>query len=150
MWHDTGGSCPHKPDFKNFNDEEGFKSALKSLGIGPGQYMFSCCNDPSKFKDPEFKKQYEAGPHGVLSLWKDAPNPGRNLALTFLFFLVASVFVGYIGSLALSAESAFRQVFRVTGTAAIMAYTMAFIPNAIWFGRTFRSVLMDVIDGVAY
>ena len=33
---------------------------------------------------------------------------------------------------------------------AVMAYCLGMIPNAIWFGRTPRSVVMDVIDGVAY
>ena len=31
-----------------------------------------------------------------------------------------------------------------------MAYCLGFIPGAIWFAKTPRSVLMEVIDGVAY
>jgi hypothetical protein len=141
----------HKPDFHTFKEPDAVKDTVKSLGIPPGQYMFPCFgDDPVKMKDPAFKKAWMAGPHGVLHIWASPPNMGRNLSLTFLFFLVASIFVAYLSHLALGPADGFRRVFRVTGTAAVMAYAMAFIPNAIWFGRTLRSVVMDIVDGVAY
>lgn len=140
----------HKPDFHTFKDPDAVKDMVKTMGIPPGQYLFPCCTDHAKFKDPAFKKEWMAGPHGVLHVWSSPVNMGKNLSLTFLFFLVASVFVAYLSHLALGPDEGFRRVFRVTGTAGVMAYSMAFIPNAIWFGRTLRSVVMDIIDGVAY
>jgi hypothetical protein len=41
-------------------------------------------------------------------------------------------------------------VFRVLGTAGVLAYCFAFLPNGIWFGAKPRAMAMNVIDGVAY
>ena len=44
----------------------------------------------------------------------------------------------------------FTDVFRITGTAALMAHTFGGIPHAIWFKRKFGAVVNDVLDGIAY
>lgn len=75
---------------------------------------------------------------------------GKNLGLTFVFYLVTAVFVGYLGTLALKPGAGFSKVFQVTGTAAILAHCFAFMPNNIWFGTPKRAILMDVLDGVVY
>jgi hypothetical protein len=140
----------HKPDFKKLDDEAKVLDAVRAGAPGPGQYMFPYCDDPSKMKDPEFKKHYEAGPQGWLTVWPGPPNMGRNMALSFLFNLVASLFVGYLGMLALDAGATFREVFRVTATAGTAVYCLGFIPAAIWFGKPGRALAMDVIDGLVY
>jgi hypothetical protein len=81
---------------------------------------------------------------------KGKPGFAMNLLLVFIFYLVVGIFVAYVGTLALEPSAAFRTVFRVTGTVAVMAYVFGGIPNAIFFGRSLRSVLMDIIDGVVY
>ena len=72
--------------------------------------------------------------------------------VVFLFYIVAGLFVGYITSLArpLDAEWTFRQVFRVAGATAVLAYCAGSIPNAIFFGKPGRFVLTDFIDGLVY
>ncbi len=141
----------HKPDFKKLSNEDGFLDALRANNTPPGQYMFPDCQRED-MADPEKKKHWEAGPHGVLSVWPGVPNMGRNMVLSFVFYLVVAVFVGYIAQVALgnNPDPEYLLVFRVTGTAAVMAYCLGFIPGAIWFAKTPRSVLMEVIDGVAY
>ncbi len=139
----------HKPDYKGVPEEDDFLAAVRDR-IPPGQYMFPYCENPSALKDPETKKRYEAGPHGTMTVWPGPPQMGRNMAASVAFYLVASVFVGYLGSIALETEAGFVSVFRFTSTAAVMAYCLGFFPNAIWFGKKLRSVVMDVIDGVAY
>ena len=99
----------------------------------------------------ETKKALVAsGPWGTINVWRGAPNMGRNLALTFLFYFVTAVFVGYLGTLALEPGAGFSKVFQVTGTAAILAHCFAFMPNNVWFGTPKRGVLMDVLDGGVY
>ena len=140
----------HKPDWKRISNEDDFLEKVRSATIAPGQYIFPCCEDWSELKDPDKKARYEAGPHGILNLWPAAPNMPRNMFLTYLFFLVTGVFVGYITSLALDPGAAFVDVFQVAGTAGILAYCFAFMPNAIWFGKPLRAVVMDILDGLAY
>ncbi len=140
----------HKADWKSLPDEEGFFRALQSAGIGTGQYMFPCCEDYSKMKDPAFKKKWEAGPHGMLRICGRAPNFGRNLALTFLLYVVAGIFVGYLGTLALEPGAGFWSVLQVTGAAGVLAYVFASIPNAIFFGQPLKSIILNVVDGALY
>ncbi len=140
----------HKPDIKGLPDEDGFLDALRSMSLKPGQYMYPFCSCGSDMKDPEFNKKYEAGPHGMIIAAPGAPSFGRNLLFVFIFYLVVGFFVAYIASITLAAGDEFARVFRVTGPVAILAYAFGMIPNALFFGRTFRSVSMDVLDGVVY
>ncbi|MDY7109312.1 MAG: hypothetical protein SYC29_11820 [Planctomycetota bacterium] len=140
----------HKPDWKTLPDQQSMLDKLRSLNLQPALYMFPCCGEGKNMKDPEFRKMWEEGPHGVLMMHKGKPNFARNLLLVFIFYLVVGLFVAYVGTLALEPGAAFRTVFRVTGTVAVMAYVFGGIPNAIFFGRTARSVLMDLIDGFVY
>ncbi len=139
----------HKPDFKRLPKEDAFLAALRAGNVAPGQYMFPYC-EPSDMKDPQKKKRYETGPLGVLLVWGGCPNMGRNMGLSFIFYLVVGVFVAYLGSHSLPAGAEYLRVFQVTGTAAIMAYCFASIPHAIWFGKPLRSTATDLLDGVVY
>lgn len=141
----------HKPDFKKIPNEQGFLEALRTNNTPPGQYVFPYCHGLD-MKDPEVKKRYMESPKGLLNVWPGLPNMGRNMVLSFIFYLVVGVFVAYIGNLALGDDPApvYLRVFQVTGAAAVMAYCMALIPTAIWFNKPLRSTVMDVIDGVVY
>ncbi len=139
----------HKPDFKRLPNEDAFLAALRAGNVAPGQYIFPWY-EPGEMKDPAKKKRYEAGPLGVLLVWGGCPNMGRNLGLSFIFYLVVGVFVAYLASHSLPAGAEYLRVFQVTGTAAIMAYCFASIPHAIWFGKPLRSTATDLLDGVVY
>ncbi|MCP3905850.1 MAG: hypothetical protein GY715_19680 [Planctomycetes bacterium] len=140
----------HKADFKKLKDEEAFFKTLAAMDAKPGQYMFPSCDDPSRMKDPEFKKQWLAGPHGSVLLCPAAPNFGRNLLLVFLFYVVLSFFVAYLASFVVPADAVFRYVFRVAGTAAVLGYVFGAIPGAIFFGKPLRAAVLDAVDGVVY
>jgi hypothetical protein len=139
----------HKGDWKKIPSEDAFLEAVRSQNIEPGQYMFPRC-DIADMKDPEKKQRYQAGPHGVTVVWPGVPNMFRQLGLTFIFYVLVGVFVGYIGSLALHVGAEYMSVFRVTGTAAIMAYCLGTIPGTIWFSGAWKTQLMYIIDGIVY
>ncbi len=140
----------HKADFKELPDEAGFLDTLRALKLPPAFYCFPGCSDMSKLKDPEFRKQWEAGPHGTIHICAKVPNFGRNLLLVFIFYLIVGIFVGYVGTVAYNPGADYMDVFRLTGTVAIMAHCLGIIPQAIFLGRTFKSLLLDLIDGVVY
>jgi len=139
----------HKTDWNKLPDEDGVMNHIRTNNVKPGQYMFPYC-EPADFKDEAVKQRYLDGPNGIMTVWPGPPSMGRNMALTFLFFLIASTFIGYITALGTGPDSSYLDVFRISGTAAILAYSFAFIPNAIWFGKPARAVAMDILDGVAY
>ena len=80
---------------------------------------------------------------------------GRNLGLTFLYFLVISFCLGYIASLALEPGAAFRHVFRVVSTVGFLVFLGAIVQHAIWFrnrivGHVIESILYAVIAGAIF
>jgi len=141
----------HNGDFKKLPNEDGFLETVRSGSIAAGQYMFPFC-DMKDMKDEEKKKKYAAGPHGIVVVWPGVPNMGKNLVLTFIFYLVVSVCVAYVGTMAFGvrAPAGYMEVFRLTGTVAILSYCLASIPGTIWFGHSWRSQVLYLIDGVVY
>ena len=98
-------------------------------------------------KSEEFNRRLAQGPSGTISIWDGAPKMGKNMFCTFLFFLVASFCLGYLATLGLEAGEEFMRVFRFVGTAGILTFSAAGIPNAIWFKQ---KMLGNILDGVAY
>jgi len=137
----------HRPDWKKLQIEDEFQEFITKNGIGPGQYMFPCYENPEDMQSQEFKDKMEKGPWGTMIVWKECPNMGKNIALTILFFFVVNFILAYIGTIAYEAGAPFMKVFRLISTAGILAFSAAGIQNAIWFRRR---ILMDVLDGVVY
>ena len=71
----------------------------------------------------------------------------ENLVWTFVAFLAASAFLGYLASFGVPQGAGFLEVFRFVATAAIMTHCFGFIPNAIWFKAP---ILTNLLDGIVY
>ena len=118
-------------------------------GLPPGNYMFPHAADRKACRDPEFVKKWEKGPNGVLTIWPKV-NMGKNMALTFLTYLMVSVLIAYVASTVLSPGTDKLRVFQVTGTMGVLAYAFSHIPNSIWFGAYRRTIVMNILDGIAF
>jgi len=141
--------------------ERELMDTIERLKIGPGNYGFPdfCQHDalPRKERTEALKALYDRHPQGLLRVWAPV-NMGANMALTFAFYLVTSVVIGYLGWAALphgaGAEgvsgASFGQVFRVLGTAGVLAYCFASFPNDLWFQKKRRAMAMDLLDGVVF
>jgi len=137
----------HKKDWVKPPNEEGLLAALK--GAPAGQYMIPWC-DPKDFKDDALKKRWQAGPHASIIVRPGAPNMGKNMGLTFVFYIVVNIFIAYVATIALDPGDAYLRVFQVVGTVGIMAYGFGLIPGAIWFGKSMRSTITDFFDAIVY
>ncbi len=140
----------HRKDWGKAPNEDALLEFVRSNDIKSGQYMFPCCQNFNELKDPDVKKRYVAGPHGTLRVWAGMPDFRRNLILTSLLYLVVSVFVAYLATIALKQGVDFKSVFRFTGTAAVMAYCLGSVGNTIWFGQPLKPFLNDLADGIVY
>lgn len=141
----------HKKDWKTLPDEAGFMRAIRDMNIPPGTYAFPNCHDaPGGMKNEEFKKKWETGPTGYITIWPRKFPFGRNLVLMFVFNIVVGTLTAYIASLALHKGEGFSQVFQVCGTAAIMAYALGAFPHAIWKCQPARAIALNLFDGVIY
>lgn len=144
--------------------EQEFMDTITRMNIGPGNYGFPdfCQHDklPRKEKMEALKALYDRRPMGALRVWGEM-NMGMNMLLTFLYYLVTSAVIAYLGWAALPHGSStpaapengapmFWKVFQVLGTAGILAYCFASFPNDIWFQKKRRAMAMDWIDGIVY
>ena len=139
----------HNADFQGLPDEDGFLSWLRNKSPRAGMYCFPKV-DLNEMKDPAKKERYTQGPHGVMTIWPGVPSMGRNMALTVLFFFVAAIFIAYITAEARAFGSDFASVFQIAATVGVMTFCFASIPNAIWFGKPSRAIVLDLIDGIVY
>ena len=140
----------HKSDFAQAPDEKALLEQLRSSGVKRGQYFLPYCGDYKELKDPEKKKVYDAGPHGLLRILPGPPPMGSNLVKTFIWYLVVAVFVAYLAQISLQGGAGFLSVFRFTATAGVMAYCLGPLGEVIWFQPPPRVALNHFIDGAVY
>lgn len=141
--------------------EQDLMDTIERLKIGPGNYGFPdfCQHDalPRKERMEALKALYDRHPQGVLRVWAPA-NMGANMAATLAFYLVTSTVIGYLGWVALphgpmeggAGGASFLHVFRVLGTAGVLAYCFASFPNDLWFQKKRRAMVMDWLDGIVF
>lgn len=152
----------HKKDWKGIPQEKDFIETIKRMGIPPGNYgfpEFRRCEGLSKEEKKSLWEEMQKNPMGLLRVWGPI-NMGRNMLLSLLVYLVASILIAYIGwnsfhDVPLFPGSAgprpeFSKVMQVLGTAGVLAYCIASLPNDIWFQRSRREVFMGLIDGVVF
>lgn len=138
----------HKNDYKKLPDEEAVRAAVR--GVPRGVYMFPAC-DHKNMKDPAIQEKFKQGPVGTLVVLPSGTmNMGKFLGQWFGYCLVISFFVAYLAAHTLAPGTHYLQVFRVVGTAAILAYGLAQIPNGIWGGHPWSAVTKNLVDGVVY
>jgi len=68
----------------------------------------------------------------------------------FVHCLVVGVFVAYLGWHAKSAGTAYLEVFRITGTAALLGYAVGFFHESIWKGQAWSVTAKFMFDGLIY
>lgn len=142
--------------------EQELMDAITRLGIEPGNYGFPdfCQHDdlPRQERMTALKALYDRRPMGLLRVWGEM-NMGVNMVLTFLFYLVTSAAIAYLGWAALphgagggvgAGAATFGKVFQVMGTAGILAYCFASFPGDVWFQKKRRAMAMDLVDGIVF
>jgi len=141
----------HRKDFVKLPDEEGFLQALRASGAGPGNYMFPAPEGSQSMKDPAYLAKQDQGPIGIMTIGPSGRIVmGPFLAKQFVFHLVVSIVIAYVASRTLDAGMEYLHIFRVTGTVAMLAYTAAIFPAAIWYREPGNSVFGKVVDGVVW
>lgn len=141
----------HKQDYQGLPDEDAARAAFGPQNLRPGQYNIPHCTSMADMKRPDVQKKFDQGPVAFITvLTNGMPAMGRNMALSFVFYLVISAIVAYLASRTLSPASDYLAVFRVVGTVSWLAYGTAVIQDAIWFGRPWTSVVKSLFDALVY
>lgn len=139
----------HKGDWGRLQNEDAVISALRSLNLSPGAYIFPKANSTAECKTPEFQAKWKTGPAGMLNIWPAKSAMGGKMIASFVVYLIASIFIAYIGHHAFAAKGVpFAKIMQVLGTAGVLAYTFAALPSLIWFNGTPSAKLAMIIDGL--
>jgi hypothetical protein len=140
----------HTPDYHGFSNDDEVRAAIRKGNPAPGVYMMPFCK-MEEMKKPENQDKFKQGPVGLLLLRPSGkPGMAKNLVQWFIFCLLVSYFCAYLAGSTLAGGTAGLQVFRVVGTAGIMAYAFGSIPSGIWEGRPWNVVIKAIIDGIIY
>ena len=102
----------HESDFSKLPEEDAFMEAVRKIDPAPGSYMFPYMTH-KEAKDAGMQERYRQGPRGKIVTW-DMPNMGRNLGLTFVYFLVVAIVTAYIAWSALGAGVGFMKALQIT------------------------------------
>ncbi len=136
--------------WKSIEGEDQLRDVVRKLNLpAPGQYMFP--HGMGREGMAAAMKKMEQGPNGILLLTKPRKfSMTSQLVQSFIYYVVVSFFVAYVTSHALAAGTPYLRVMQLAGTAGFMAYGLALVPEAIWFGRTWKSVCMSLISALLY
>ena len=141
----------HKGDYKQVPGEDSLASQMRDLRIPPGDYVFPCPGSMKEMSSPEMLAKYEQGPVGFMTILPNGPPAmGKSLVQWFVYSVLVSTLVGYVGTLGLSRGAEYLRVFQITGTAAILAYSVSYVPDSIWKGHGWASTFKFMFDGVVY
>lgn len=136
----------HKKEWEGGHpDEPKLFGALE--GVKPGQYMFPYCT-MAEMNSPEMKEKFDKGPNGLLYIFPDKFNMGKNLVMTLILYWVIGAFVAYIGWYSMGAGKTYMEVFRVAGAAAFAAHGLGWIGHMIWY--RFKGFWANTFDSVVY
>ncbi len=140
----------HKKDFKQVPDEAAAREALK--GIAPGQYNIPHVANMEDLKKEEERRKFEEGPVGFLTVLPNGvPGMGKNLVMSFVYYVVAGIFIAYILSRTLGPDANYMTVFRLASVTAFLAYGgLGMAQEANWFGRPWSAVLKNAFDALFY
>lgn len=137
--------------WRTLPEEDATVEHLQKSGTAPGFYVFPGRHSRISNASEESRLlRIESGPWGTINVRARQPSIGRAIVQSMTYCLTTSIFVAYLGTLALDPGDGFSNVFQVIGTAGILAYAFGGIPNAIWLGLDSRSAVMDVVGGIFY
>ena len=136
----------HRNDWRKLEEQDQFIDAVRQAQVRPGNYMFPCCQSAAERKSEAFTRKWQDGPSSVISVF-GKPNMGRQLVLTFIYFLVVTFCLGLLASFTLGIGAPFLDVFGFVAIAGLLAFLAAIVQHAIWFGCR---IVGHIIESIAY
>ncbi len=141
----------HRRDYRGLSKEAEALDAIRLSNPEPGLYFFPHQADFKELKKPEVIAKFVKGPVGFLTIRPSGPpTMGKELGLWFGFSLLIGLSCAYLAGRTLGPGTAYLQVFRVTGTAAFLAYGYGHILDSIWKGQPWGNTARGLFDALVY
>ena len=137
----------HYKDYGRLENDKPVLDALKS--VKSGQYIVPFMD--WKTMTPEQRQEVQTWPAAFMLV----RNPGKfalgkALVSYFLYAVVISVLVAYITGRTRGAGAHYLEVFRIAGAVTFVAYAFRGVPDAIWYGKPWRVVFKELVDGLIF
>ena len=137
----------HRADYGKLPDSSTIVGALTN--VSSGQYI-APGGDWGKMSKEEQEAMMKK-PMAFLIV----RNPARfsfptTLVKYIIYLLVVQVLIAYVAAVTLRPGTHYLEVFRVVGTAGILAYSFNSIADSIWYGKPWAASMKVFVDGVIY
>jgi len=139
----------HKGDYKKFDHEDDLIGVIKKSGATGGLFMFPYCTHGGKPDEAAIAK-YKAGPCGTLLIRHGGYSMGKPLAIWFVHLLLVCTFIAYLAGLAVPPGADLMSVSQIVGTAALLAFAGATLPELAWKGTPGRNCVASLVDALIY
>jgi hypothetical protein len=140
----------HRNNYRKIADEDKVRAAIRGAAPAPGLYHMPYCTH-KELGSAETKAKFTEGPVVLMTVFPNGPmNMGKFLGQWFVYCLLVAFFTAYLAAHSVTFGAHYRAVFRVTGTAAFMAYGVGLLANGIWKGQPWSVVLKETFDGLIY
>ena len=141
----------HKKDWQGLPDPDTVQAAMRANPPAPGQYALPWARDPKAFEDPAMMERLTRGPRAFITVVPNGmPAMGPMMVKSLVYNLVVSILVAYVTWHSVGATAAYLDVFRIAGATSMMSYSLASVPESIWFGRPWRNFAMQLVDAIAF
>jgi hypothetical protein len=141
----------HKGDMRKVPREDEVMDRLRAFNIPPGDYGMPLPGSVADLKSPDFVEKMKRGPVVFMTVRRSGPPAmTKELVMWFLYAIVVGVFAAYIAGRALGPGAHYLKVFRFAGCTAFIGYSLALAQNSIWGGRSWRTTIKSMIDGLLY
>lgn len=141
----------HRTDYQKLPKEDDVMNALRPFAVPPGDYTVPHAGTMAAMKDPAFVDRVTKGPVAFMTVLPNGmPSMNKSLVLWFVYCVVVGVLTAYVAGRALGPGESYLAVFRMTGTAAFLGYTVAGWQQSIWFYRPWSTTVKNTFDGLVY
>lgn len=141
----------HNADYRKLSNEDQVRAAIRASNATPGQYILPGAKDSKEMCSPEMKQKMIDGPVGLIWLRPHGPvKMGPFLGKWFLYTIVVSALVSYVGWSVLPRGTEYLKVFQVIGATAWLAYSWEGPTDSIWAGKPWVVTLKNLFDGLIY
>ena len=141
----------HKTDFKQIPSEDQVMDDLRKYNIQPGDYYFPRAESSADMKSPEYIEKANKGPVATITVMESGPPKyGGSLVQWFIFSIVVGIFAAYIAGHALGPGAPYLSIFRFVGFTAFTCYSVAVIPQSIWYKKNWATTFKTMFDGLIY
>ena len=142
----------HRSDFVKLPNEDEVMEALSKHQIPPGDYVMPHGGGTEVAKTEAFQQKVQKGPVAVMTVMEPAvfTSMGSTLVQWFAYLLLVGILTAYVAGRTLEAGAEYLSIFRLTGTVSFAAYSMALMPQSIWWKKSWAATLKSMFDGLVY